>query len=262
MNFDDEQLVARIAQQVIQALGQRGIASPVHPPAGQCSVEKSSPEVSSESPLQAPQEEPPAPPLSVLSGIVTAQQLGDAIARQGVAHLAHDARLTPLASDFAREKPDQVLRGTDLSTDARVSGGRWLYWADGHCSAVQSVTASHRDRLLPSGASRTQEGLVQAVRSLSQGVAQGDVVGGLLFVSNAAYAGVLAGACANLRSVVGTGEQSVKQALHTIAPNVLIIEYPHTAAQTLASMVKLMTAQSPRPMPQLMRQLDVLRGLS
>lgn len=256
MNLDDEQLVQRIAEQVIKALGQPGAPAPVHPPAGQCTGDYAK---FTDRPDLAPegrQDPPPAAP--VLRGIITAQQLQEAVAKEGIATIAADARLTPLAADYAREHPSQVSRAA-ASASAPGFGPRYLYWAAGHCPAVQELASSHPSQLLPSAAARSSTGLLQAIRDLAAGVSRGDVAGGLLFVDDAARATVLANACPALRAVTGRDADAVRRAIESVAPNVLVIEHTRIPVSLIGSMAELMLAHDPRPSPTLVRELETMR---
>src|SRR5690606_12906424 len=114
------ELVQKIAQQVLRAIqAQAGEAAggpkaegpaPIQPPAGVCTGDYSKfPELVGRSVGARPQA---APTVIALSGIVTAAQLEAAIkaSSDGVAVLAPDARLTPLANDLVRQKPGCIRR--------------------------------------------------------------------------------------------------------------------------------------------------------
>ncbi|MFA9479782.1 hypothetical protein ACERK3_15960 [Phycisphaerales bacterium AB-hyl4] len=290
MANDHEQLVQQIADQVIAALRARGATpapgnapgrapqspAPIHPPVGVCTGDYSKfTELQTTRPLTTPRQttsrspqrnavgvppitHPSSPtpqaPTPALKGFVTAHQLEAAIkaAPDGVATLAADARLTPLAADFARHHPAKVRRAsqqshnpTNLAHNHATTSAPWLWWADAHCPAVQSLTADHRDRLRPATAPRTDVGLVEVVSDLARLVAQRRVQGGLLFVRSAARPICYANRCKNLRAVVGTCAETVDEAVRELGANVLVIEYPYISPATMSDLLERMLAQTP-----------------
>ncbi len=272
MATPDEQLVKLVTEQVLAALrAKRTGTTParIDPAIGVCTGDYSQftdrPDLAggggggrSAKPQAAMSPQPVA-----LGGIVTADQLQHAIASSsdGIALLAADARLTPLAADFAREHPEKVRRGAGAAnrrSGADAASTPWLWWADGHCPAVQSVTGKHRQRLRPSAAGRNASGLLQVVRDLKAGLADHSLTGGLLFVASAARAALLAYRCPGVRAVVGTCQEAVDEAIRDLGANVLIVEYPYTNEQKLASMVDAMLSRNPEASPHLERELAEL----
>ena len=256
----DPQLVAQITKAVIDALQQDGNSAShppasIKPPIGVCTGDYAQFTDRPDLKLDAERSEAPDPPPAALpdppplTGIITAQQLHDAIAHapDGVAVIAHDARPTPLANDFIRENPDQVHRV--VPTNARHAtaalGQPWLWWADGHCPAVVATTTGLGGKVVPSGAARSEAGLTQVIHDLAHGVRQRSVLGGLLFVRSAARAIVLANRCPHLRAVVGSCPEAVEQGIAQVGANVLIVEYPYVNAERLAAMVTRMTQSKP-----------------
>lgn len=213
-----------------------------------------------------------------LTGIVTAQQLQEAIdaTPDGVARLAHDARLTPLANDFARQHPDKIRRvgrasavegrasasaggSADGSDGASGAAGPWLWWADGHCPAVQALTRRLGARLRPSAMPRSESGLAQVIADLADAVESGKVQGGLLFVRSGARVTCFANRCRSLRAVVGTCVESVEQAIGELGANVLIVEYPHLGAQAIEAVVQRMIELKPTLPADVQRHLNELQ---
>ena len=273
----DPQLVAQITKAVIDALQsgggdaatQSGVA-PIKPPIGVCTGDYSqftdrpdlgghpNPKPDAKRSEASDQSTVPAPP--ALSGIITAQQLQEAIAAapDGVATLAPDARLTPLANDHVRENPDCIRRVEakgDTSLSATVNGAPWVWWAEGHCPAVAATMTQLTGAAVPSGAPRSEAGLAQMIRDLSRAVRSKSARGGLIFVRSAARAVVLANRCAPLRAIVGTCPDAVEQGIAQIGANVLIVEYPHVNAERIAAMTVRMTRSRPAAPPHLEREL-------
>jgi len=205
----------------------------------------------------------PAPTPPALTGIITAQQLQDAIvaAPDGIATLAPDARLTPLANDHVRENPRCVRRLENRAAAASVDalhGAPWRWWAEGHCPAVAATMQQLTGVAVPSGAPRTEAGLSQMIRDLAHGVRHKSTRGGLVFVRSAALAVVMANRCAPLRAIVGTCPDAVEQGIKQIGANVLIVEYPYVNAERLAAIVNRMTRSVPAAPPHLERELAEL----
>ena len=202
-------------------------------------------------------------PIAPLAGIITANQLQAALdaAPDGVALLGPTARLSPLANDLARKFVSRVKRVTaDGAGAASVlsAGGvgsasssgialPWMWWIDGVCPVVRDVTSQRCDRLRLVGAGATPGALAHAVRELAAAIKSRSVVGGLLFVHNAARAACLANRCASIRAVVGTCGEAVEQGVTELGANVLIVEYPHHGYRSVTAMVDRMLAQPPRP---------------
>jgi hypothetical protein len=171
----------------------------------------------------------------VLRGFVTARQLEDTAAK--LVRLAPDARLTPLARDFARHNGIQVEQV--CAEEAGPSGivGQWLWWTDGQCPAVEALTSELADGLRSVSQPHRPGSLHTAVKHFARQVADGAAVGGVLFVASAARAGCYANRCPGLRAVVGTCGGAVEQGVEQLAANVLIVEYPYHGLGEMRSMV-------------------------
>jgi len=278
----DEQLVQRIADEVIRALQSRGASSGekpanVRPPIGICTGDYSkfpelrgrlntpAPEASSN---PVPSESEPvatagdASPLP-MSGIITANQLEEAIASSpsGVAALSHDARLTPLANDFVRQHPEKVQRLTPGNHGAlpdATRGMSWLWWIDGQCPAVESITQQRASSLRPVAATRMGSSTAQVVREIASAIHADRATGALLFVRSAAQAMCFANRCASLRAVVGTCGEAVEEGITQLGANVLVLEYPHQGPKAMAAMVDRMMQQPPQVNHAVQRQLAEL----
>lgn len=277
----DPELIREIADQVVARLQQRGgrarPGSPqeIRPPAGVCTGDygkfadrpdlvKGAAKPTSVRPVEKPAASPnssagPTP----LTGIITASQLEEAVQRDGIVRLATAARLTPLAADYAREHPQAVQRvtGNPAGTAGAASagsGGRWLLWIDGHCPTVQGIVRDRGADLQVSAAAKSDAGLVQAIRDTSAGVRSGTLVGGVVFVRDAAKATVAANRCGNLRAIVGSCPDAVQRGIESVAANVLIVEYLYTQPDRMTAMIDAMLAATPRPQPVLQRELAEL----
>ncbi len=208
----------------------------------------------------------PAIDQPALSGILTATQIQAAIAASptGVALLAGDARLSPLAADFAREHPQKIRRldatGNGTKTARQpASSDAWLWWIDGYCPAVQQLVTQQRQQLRAAPASHAPTSLASVVRALAADVKANRVAGGLLFVRSAVRAVCFANRNPALRAVVGTCGEAVELGISELGANVLVIEYPHHGLKSMAAMAERMTQQMPTPPAALQRQLADLQ---
>ena len=295
MNDSDRQLVEAIAQQVIELLRRRGMLGPdssagaadsggpraeVRPPIGVCTGDYSKfPELAGRS-LGAPppmaSSSVPAPPASSssapptyqvvpITGIVTANQLQAAMAAapDGVAVLACDARLTPLAADLAREKPQGVCRASSGTVAAPAGSPApaalpLLWWADGPNAAVRQIVEQRRDRLRSSTTGANPSATAQVVRDLAAAIKARQVAGGLLFVNHAAQAMCYANRCLSIRAVLGTCDEAVEQGLGELGANVLVLEYPFVGQRAMAAMVDRFMHAPPTVPPSVERMLAEL----
>ncbi len=277
----DRQLVQRIADEVLAALrartpGDAGKTASVRPPIGICTGDYSKFEELRGKGIGAPP--PPTPPQATpddprpastdradvdpLRGFVTAEQLRAAATTggDGVAVLAVDARLTPLANDLVREGAVKIRRvGTGEARATASAGGQtWLWWADGFCPTVQNLVGEYRNRLLPITGDRSAVGLASVVRELAKRVKEKRAAGGVLFVRSGALAMCYANRCRSLRAVLGTCDESVDEGLRELAANVLVIEYPHSSGDKARGLVERLIRSSPKPSPVLDRELREL----
>ena len=281
----DEQLVRQVVEQVLAKLqqadkpsqGKRQASASFQPAMGICTGDYSKfPELAGRLHSQGRTAAPPPAdaaegqnnPTPALSGIVTAQQIQEAMsaADDGVVLLAADARPTPLANDLIRQSPQKVRRlsrTADQQGQASASGAAqlpWLIWADGHCPHVQKITSQLSSRLRPSAASRNDSGLLQVVGDLQRQVAGGALAGGLLFVRSAAQAVCYANRCRALRAAVGTCDQAVEQAVNNLGVNVLVVEYPYVSGDAMWAMTHRMLDQTPHVPGHVRRHLSELEG--
>ena len=301
MTDQERQLVQTITEQVIAVLRERGAntrgeaasaAGPgapvrvdIRPPIGICTGDYSKfPELAGRlyavgsgaiggagSPRTYPSPQPPTPqgergpePIPLV-GIVTANRLQAAMdgSPDGVAVLAPDARLSPLANDLARKFPNRIRRATSTPSTGgpnpdNAAALPWLWWIDGACPVVQEVTTQRRDRLRPASAPHTPSALTQVIRDLAAAIRSHQVAGGMLFVHNAARAMCLANRCGSIRAVVGTCGEAVEQGISELGANVLVVEYPHHGHRSASGMVERMLQQPPRVPPSVERELSDL----
>ena len=292
MTEQERQLVQLITQQVIAVLRERGAIGgsgnsadgggtsvlpggtprvDIHPPIGTCTGDYSKfPELAGKLYSGAPAnvgeksstiQSSPSVPVIALTGIVTASQLQAAMnaASDGVAVLAADARLSPLANDLARKEPKRVRRVHTAAPSGDQSNAAaalpWMWWIDGSCPVVAEVTSQRKDRLRAANATHAPNTLTQVIRDLASAIRNHQVAGGLIFVRNAARAMCLANRCASIRAVVGTCGEAVEQGVTELGANVLVVEYPHHGHRSTSAMVDRIMQQPPRPPASVEREL-------
>lgn len=273
----DQQLVQRIAEQVIAQLNGGGAPrprngqtpTPIKAPIGVCTGDYSqftdrpdlvgarqskvdaAPSVYSGGSAK-PQAAGPA-----LTGFVTGRQV-DAI-EGTVLPLAFGAKLTPLARDRAKERGLTIRRvGATGAAGAKAQATTWHWWIAGHCPAVEQLTGEMKQRLSPISAKRELSQLHRVAAELAKKVKAGASAGGVLFVPTAAQAICYANRCPSLRASVATCGEAVEQAIDQLAANVLVVEYPHHGGQAMRAMVeRFITADRPS-LPRVESQLKEL----
>jgi len=261
MNNDEQsQLVQLVARQVIAVLRSRGkpphAPAAIAPPVGTCTGDYSKfTELSKRLVAADAQAVRPLP----LSGIITGNQLQEAMnaSADGVALIAADARLTPLANDLMRQDTKRVQR---VSPSAAAAGpvtgaSTWLWWIDGQCSTVDEVTGQRSMQMRSSSLRRDPSSLGRVVREIAATIKSGHIRGALLFVHNAARVMCFANRCTTIRAVVGTCGEAVEQGINELGANVLVIEYLHVGPRVMAAMVDRMLQQPPNVPAQVQREL-------
>jgi hypothetical protein len=259
---------ASIAQSITAtAVGQIPQAD-IRPPIGTCTgdysqyPELTGREIGAAPPIQSAVASPQASATTqascvALTGIVTANQLQAAMdfAADGVAQLAPEARLTPLANDLARQYPERVSRVSASQTPGDASAAQWMWWTDGHCPVIQQLVGQYQDRLISVGGGYGNASVSGLIRELSGAISHKRTAGGLLFVKNAARVMCMANRCRSIRAVTGTCPQAVEQGISEIGMNVLVIEYPYQSPQNVYTMVERFLQQRPQVPAMVEREL-------
>jgi ribose 5-phosphate isomerase RpiB len=310
MDPRNDELVKRIAQEVIRVLKERGVTPPsapapashhnahIAPPIGQCTGDYSKfPELAGklygkapapsaigtpstsgavtadESMIAAghalPAQAPAAIaiPSVVLTGIVTHAMLQAALApsKDSIVSLAHDARLTPMANDLARQLPGRVIRlaqGAAPVAATKPQDLPWVWWIQGSCPVVRDVTSQRAGRLRAVAAGQVEGQLGKAVREIAGAIRSRQAAGGLMFVPTGAKAVCFANRCSAIRAILGTCGESVEQGIKELGANVLIIEYPHHGYRSVTAMVDRIMQGAPQSLPAVERELTDLTKCS
>ncbi|MEX2216371.1 MAG: hypothetical protein WD768_19825 [Phycisphaeraceae bacterium] len=181
-----------------------------------------------------------------LSGIVTANQLQEAMkaSADGVAYLTPDAKLTPLANDLARQKPQNIKRsspaapaGHTSSSASSAAASQYVWWIEGACPVVREVIPTYGAALRPIASDSHRAALPNVVRELARMIKARQVTGGVLFVPSASRAICYANRCSSIRAFVATCGEAVEQGLRDLGANVMVIEYPHQGRRAMTAML-------------------------
>jgi len=276
----DQQLVQRIAEQVIAQLNGGGAPrprnvrtpTPIKAPIGVCTGDysqftdrpdlvrgrqaKGGPTSSADGGGSA-KPQAAAGDIAALTGFVTGRQV-DAI-QGSTLPLAFGAKLTPLARDRAKERGLTIRRVSATgAAGGKTPSTTWHWWIAGHCPAVEQLTGDMKQRLSPISAKRELSQLHRVAAELAKKVKAGASAGGVVFVPTAAQAICYANRCPSLRASVATCGQAVEQAIGQLAANVLVVEYPHHGGPAMRAMVeRFITADRPS-LPRVESQLKEL----
>ncbi len=264
-----EQLVQRIVQQVLTRLAAEQASAPtaaphkpadIRPPLGHCTADGQpaasilpTPSLSAAEPLVS---NPPHPPLT---GFITAIQLEDALRAHGQAIIADDARFTPLAADLAKQHPATIRRvsaaALPTGSGALSTDTAFLAWSDGYCPAINaSLNRLHR-QLTRAAARPDPAGLAEVCQQLAGAVTARKLTGGVLFVRCRAAALVLVNRYTALRAAAANCTVALDDALATVGPNVLVVEYPRIKPAALDAVLDRFVHTTPKPPAALARLL-------
>lgn len=276
------EIVERITKEVIETLKPHSASSApratVRPPAGVCTGDYAKfPELagrlhggaegaSQPGNVASATTPPPVAKPIALTGIITANQLQQAwdTSPDGTAILALDARLTPLANDLARQYPQKLTRDSNESPTGgspQASAAQrdailpWFSWIGGPCTVAEDLVAQRAPRLQRAAAGHDPLALRRVVQDLAAALKGRQVIGGILFVRNAARTACYANRCTLIRAIVGTCGEAVEQGIKELGANVLVIETPHVGPREMQVMVDRMIQQPPAAPPQTLRDL-------
>jgi ribose 5-phosphate isomerase RpiB len=176
--------------------------------------------------------------------IYTARQLEELhrINGNGQVVLPYGARLSPLASDWAKSKkvsvgysnieaPTFAVKPVGMAATTQATGDAKpvLWWCDGPCGAAKAaiVAQGKESAISPIDLPPDAKAIVKVIKHLAGEVKAGRASGGVLLVQSGAPAVIFANRCPSLRAIIGTCLEAVEQGIQQVAANVLIIEYPH-----------------------------------
>ena len=200
--------------------------------------------------------------------IYTARQLEDLHRGSGSIVLPYGARLSPLATDWARAKkiaigysnvepPKPTVRPIGGTAPAPSAGSNTLlWWCDGPCGAAKAAVSSQakETRLALIDVPADAKHIVKAVKHLATQVKSGQANGGVFLVQTGAVPMLFANRCPSLRAVLGTCLESVEQGIQLIAANVLVIEYPYKTLSQVKNLLGRFARAGQRPMTDDVRQ--------
>lgn len=240
----DPNLIEKITQQVIANLKP---VTPVNPPAGTCTGDYSkfnrpvsvSPGGES-SQANAPNADD-MPTAHLVGKIITASMLESVGAKK--ISIRSQARLTPLALDYIKDKAITVVRNDPAAANTAksprpVQSDQWLCWSEEKCPSVERIAVEFSQRLHRSSAKQAASSVGPVLVETLQQLQQGRIAGAVLFVRSAAVASVLANRHPAITAVVATNPAAVEQAIDKLAANVLIIESSYWGYKPMRSMVQ------------------------
>jgi ribose 5-phosphate isomerase RpiB len=209
--------------------------------------------------------------------IFTARQLEDLHKTNGQVTLPVGARLTPMASDWARSRKvaivfdgqspagvaTSVARSTvaaPLASSSPAPAGQILWWCDGPCGAAKAALAAvgREANVAAMPINAEPKFLVGAVKHLAKEITADRATAGILLVQSGAAAAVYANRCPSLRAILGTCRDAVQQGLDQVGANVLIIETPHQTLQQVRNVLSLFVRMRRTPSEDVKRQLQEL----
>ncbi len=174
--------------------------------------------------------------------IFTARQLEELHRTNGHVTLPYQARLTPLAQDWVKQKKIAIGYAdveTKPSTPSKPSAESlaisrpllcpFLWWCDGPCGPAKAalMSQSKESNLDELGTAHDSMHLVAAIKKIADEIKNNRAAGAIVLVKSGAEAIVYANRCPSLRAVLGTCIESVEQGIQQVAANVLVIEHPY-----------------------------------
>ena len=212
--------------------------------------------------------------------IFTARQLEDLHKTNGHVTQPVGARLTPMASDWARSRKvaivydgqsaaasagvaTSVARSSapqPVASSAPAPSGQILWWCDGPCGAAKAALASiaRETNVQPMTINAEPKFLVGAIKHLAKEIKNDRAAAGILLVQSGAAAAVYANRCPSLRAILGTCRDAVQQGLDQVGANVLIVETPHQTLQQVRNVLSLFVRMRRMPSEDVKRQLAEL----
>jgi ribose 5-phosphate isomerase RpiB len=208
--------------------------------------------------------------------IFTARQLEDLHKSNGHVVLPYGARLTPLATDWARSKKIQVGYGPDELVKSQGNGaakpvgegtaakpqadGGFLWWCDGACGAAKAAVGAlaKESSLVAIDLPADTKQLVTVIKRIAAAVKGGKSTGAVLILNSGGAASVLANRVPALRAILGTTFESLESSVTSVAPNVLIVEYPRKSFSELRNLISRFLRAKREPSDDLTRQLKEL----
>lgn len=209
--------------------------------------------------------------------IFTARQLEELHKTNGHATLPIGARLTPMASDWARSRKVAVVYDgqampaasvattktappSSVASSVPAAAGVILWWCDGPCGAAKAALASigREANVQPMPVNAEPKYLVGAVKHLAKEIKADRAAAGILLVQSGAAAAVYANRCPSLRAIIGTCRDAVQQGIELVGANVLIVETPHQTLQQAKNVLSLFVRMRRTPSDDVKRQLQEL----
>jgi ribose 5-phosphate isomerase RpiB len=212
--------------------------------------------------------------------IFTARQLEDLHKANGHVRLPVGSRVTPMASDWLRQRkiaivydnagtsrassaaPSSIVTSLPRSTFATTPApaGLVLWWCDGPCGQAKAAIASQarETNLQPMQIPAEPKYIVGAVKHLASEIKNDRATAGVLLVQTGAAAVIFANRCPSLRAILGTCRDAVQQGVDQLAANVLVIEHPYQTLQQVRNLLSQFMRTRREPSDDVKRQLQEL----
>ena len=189
----------------------------------------------------------------VLTGIITASRLAGL---EGTIYLAAGAKLSPLAMDLVKQRGLQIQ--TISAVPKAAAATSWIYWMQGHCPSAARTIEQGRGKAVADARTSANQQLPAVIRAIAEEFAGGRTRLAVLFVPSAVRAVCLANRCENLRAIVGTCRQAVREGVELLGANVLVLEYPHHGFKSMDELVRLFLTSSGKAPKDIESQLTEL----
>jgi hypothetical protein len=203
--------------------------------------------------------------------IYTARQLEDMHRAAGQIVLPYRARLTPLAKDWLRAK-EITVGYAEVAPDARKTDGPqtsagakqakalalpMLWWCDGPAGSARAAvnSAAKEIKLDQMAIGQDIKQLPAAIKLLVGQLNSKKAAGGVLVMKNPSPGLLYANRNSALRAVSASTLAALDEAIHTISPNVLVIEHARLTVQQIKNMIVRFGRSGPGPGETLLGEL-------
>jgi hypothetical protein len=203
--------------------------------------------------------------------IYTARQLDQLHKAHGKIIVPCGARLTPLASDWAKlrkiavEYSDAEAPGVKVADGGPIAAKEavsvpLLWWCDGASGVAKAalMAAAREANLVPMAIGQDAGRALSAVKHLVAEVKAGRADGGVLIAASSAAALLYANRCSVLRAILGTSHAGLEAAIRELAPNVLVLEDQRQTMQQAKNMILRFARGQRKPSEAIERELKEL----
>lgn len=182
--------------------------------------------------------------------IFTARQIQSQHKASGEVRLPIGSRLTPMASDWLRQKKLEVRwqdgaedagssKSATATTTSAPSVGGIVWWCDGPCGQAKAAVAAQAKETFfrPAPIANEPKAIVEAVKYAAGEIKADRAAAAVMLVKSGAAAVVYANRCPSLRAILGTCRDAVQQGVEQLSANVLIVEHPYQSLQQVRNLL-------------------------